>query len=130
MNKNIFFALIFTAFLGACCKKAKPLSVIGFWKGEATLVGTVANSPQFYLFSDNGSLRYYLGTDTATAKIGIGTYQLNGTTLTMNYSIPSIGGNGNYSETCFVNTSGTHFDGNWIDANATFNRGVTYADKQ
>jgi hypothetical protein len=131
MYKYIFAAILFPLFFSACSKKTvpAPINVVGLWRGKSSNVGNSNIDDVYYLFRSNGTVRYFLGTDTTTAINFDGTYTLLGNQLNTTYSqifiTPLV-----YSETNIVTADGKHFDGTYGSGIITVGGGVQSADKQ
>jgi hypothetical protein len=124
----------FTTGFNSCKKKTvttTPLSVVGIWKGKATIIGINELSDVTYILRDNGTMGFYLGEDTSSSFKFEGVYSLSNRELSIEYSALDPNSSlKSYSEKCFVNEAFNHFDGTWGEGAMMSGGGLTSADKQ
>ena len=119
-------------FLAGSCKKDDPKpevpSVVGFWSGKygnsSTTYPTVGYAA---LFRANGTVRFFDGSDTATAKKGEGAYTVSGNTVNATYAYTP---GSNYSVSSLSDAKFTFLEGTWGNGTNTTNGGRWFMNKK
>jgi hypothetical protein len=134
MKKNLFFALVAltSVLLLSSCKKDNPAptdpAYAGLWKGKYG-VGTSAPGYGYaFLFRNNGTVRVFNDSDTATASKAEGTFSVTGSTVTTTYKYITAGDQ--YSTTAVMDTKSTFIEGTWGSGSNTTNGGKFFIVKQ
>lgn len=128
LSKTLFVIALCTLIFSACKKeKHDNPSIVGFWKGK---YGGVSNYPSVgyaLLFRNNGTVRVFDGSDTATASKAEGTYTVVGSTVTLTYL---YSGSGSLSASATANSGWNFVEGTWGYGTNTTNGGRFFANKQ
>lgn len=104
----IFTLTLIMFFMVGCKKEETTKSVVGYWKGSYS---PNAGSDWSWLLRADGTVRVYIGADSATASPKMeGSYNLTSdSTVSLNYTIP--GGFPVSLSNCKINPGYTRIDG-------------------
>lgn len=120
MKKKLLSALLLicsTPVFFTSCKKDDPAPAptdpahVGLWKGKYGNTTSYPSSSYAMLLRNNGTVRVFDGSDTATASKAEGTYTLSGTTVNATYTYLPSGPQ--YSTTATLNSKTTFMEGTW-----------------
>jgi hypothetical protein len=136
MKKNLFFALVAltSVLLFSSCKKDDPApastdpAYVGLWKGKYGVGTSAPNYGYAFLFRNNGTVRVFNSSDTATAGKAEGTFSVTGSTVTTTYKYITAGDQ--YSTTAVMDTKSTFIEGTWGSGTNTTNGGKFFIVKQ
>jgi hypothetical protein len=121
--------MVFTS----CKKSSDPMPTdpgyVGLWKGKygggATAYPTSGYS---FLFRNNGTVRVFDGSDTATASKAEGTYSLTGATVNCTYTY--VGTTSQFSTAATIDPKYSFQEGTWGSGTNTSNGGKYFIVKQ
>ncbi|MFN8252834.1 MAG: hypothetical protein U0V75_13275 [Ferruginibacter sp.] len=138
MKRKTLSALLFLSsaivLVMSSCKKDDPAPTpsdpahVGLWKGKYGNTTNYPNAGYAMLLRNNGTVRVFDGTDTATASKAEGTYTISGTTVNSTYSYLPSGPQ--YSTTATLNSKTTFMEGTWGPGTTPSGSGKFYLVKE
>ena len=131
-TKKLFAIVAGILIFAACKKQAAPIqqapSVVGFWKGKySNSPSDYPNAGYAFLFRNDGTVRVYDGSDTASAGKAEGTYSVTGSSVKTTYVYNEAF---QFSTMAIADSHWTFMEGTWGSGTNTSGKGKFFVYKQ